>query len=33
MLLCMADKYSSMSEWKKWLTDYGFAARILGQLD
>ena len=33
MLLCMADKYSSMAEWKTWLTDYGFVARILGQLN
>ena len=33
MLLCTADKYSSMAEWKTWLTDYGFVNRILESLD
>ena len=33
MLLTMADKYSSMAEWKNWLTESGFTRRILDQLD
>ena len=33
MLLCMADKYASMAEWKNWLSESKYAARILEQLD
>ena len=28
MLLCMADKYASMADWKSWLTKSKFAGRI-----
>ena len=33
MLLCMADKYASMAEWKTWLTDNKYTAFIREQLE
>ena len=33
MLLCMADKYASMADWKTWLTKHRFASRIREQMD
>lgn len=32
-ILCMADKYASMEDWRTWLTKHQFAARIKQQLD
>lgn len=32
-ILCMADKYASMADWKTWLTRHRFAARIKEQLE
>ena len=33
MLLCMADKYATMSEWKNWLKDSKYAMRIREQIE
>ena len=33
MILCIADKYASMAEWKSWLTKHRFASRIKAYLD
>ena len=33
MLLCMADKYASMADWKSWLTKSKFAKRIKDRLE
>ncbi len=33
MLLCIADKYASMADWKSWLTKHRFASRIKEELD
>ena len=33
MLLCIADKYASMSEWKTWLTNNKYTARVKELLD
>ena len=33
MILCMADKYASMADWKTWLTKHRFASRIKEQLE
>ena len=32
-ILCMADKYASMADWRTWLTRHRFAERIKKQLD
>ena len=33
MLLCIADKYASMADWKQWLTKHKFASHIKDQLE
>ena len=33
MLLCMADKYATMAEWKSWLTDSKYASHIRDLLE
>ena len=33
MILCMADKYATMADWRSWLTKSRYAPRIKEQLD
>ena len=33
MVLCIADKYASMTDWRSWLTKHKFAARIKERLE
>lgn len=33
MMLCIADKYASMADWKQWLTKHKFASHIKDQLE